>query len=45
MRIAREKGIDVTKLIGDEYKPLKHIVEAERREKFMQDIERNFFAE
>jgi len=45
LRIAREKGIDVTKLIGDEYRPLKDIVEEERRAKFMEDIERNFFAE
>ncbi len=45
IRIAREKGIDITRLIGDEYKPLKDIVSEERRAKFMEDIEKNFFAE
>lgn len=29
LRIAREKGIDINKLIGDEYKPLKTIVKEE----------------
>ncbi len=45
LRIAREKGIDVTKLIGDEYLPLKEIVSDERRAKFMEDIDKNFFAD
>ena len=45
LRIAREKGIDVTRLIGDEYQPLKDIVAQERRAKFMEDIEKNFFAD
>ena len=45
LRIAREKGIDITRLIGDEYKPLKDVVSEERRAKFMEDIEKNFFAE
>lgn len=31
LRIAREKGIDVTKLVGDEYQPLKEMVNEERR--------------
>jgi len=45
LRIAREKGIDVSRLIGDEYQPLKEIVSDERRAKFMEDIDKNFFAE
>ncbi len=45
LRIAREKGIDVMRLIGDEYQPLKDQVGRERMEKYMQDIETNFFAE
>ena len=45
LRIAREKGINITRLIGDEYKPLKDVVSEERRAKFMEDIEKNFFAE
>lgn len=43
LRIAREKGIDISKLIGDEYKPLKSIVQEERRQKFMEELEENFF--
>lgn len=45
LRIAREKGIDITKLVGDEYKPLKNIVNQERRDKFMEELDKNFFAE
>ncbi len=43
LRIAREKGIDITKLVGEEYQPLKTIVNDERRQKFMEDLEKNFF--
>jgi len=32
-------------LIGDEYQPLKDQVGRERMEKYMQDIETNFFAD
>ena len=32
LRIAREKRIDVSKLIGDEYQPLKEIANGEKRE-------------
>jgi hypothetical protein len=45
LRIAREKGIDVMRLIGDEYQPLKDSVGRERMEKYMEDIERKFFEE
>ncbi len=31
LRIAKEKGIDVMKLIGDEYSQLKDMVNEERR--------------
>ena len=45
MRIAREKKIDVTRLVGDEYQPLKEIVSEERRVKFLEDLDKNFFNE
>ncbi len=45
LRIAREKGIDVARLVGDEYQPLKEIVSEERRIKFLEDLDKNFFAE
>lgn len=45
LRIAREKKIDVTRLVGDEYTPLKEIVSEERRLKFLEDLDKNFFAE
>ena len=45
LRIAREKGIDVAKLVGDEYQPLKDLVNEERRQKFMEELDKNFFAE
>lgn len=45
MRIAKEKGIDIARLVGDEYQPLKEIVSEERRIKFLEDLDKNFFAE
>ena len=45
LRIAKEKGIDVMKLIGDEYSQLKDMVNEERRQKFMEELDNNFFAE
>lgn len=45
MRIAREKGIDIARLVGDEYQPLKEIVSEERRIKFLEDLDKNFFTE
>lgn len=45
LRIAREKKIDVTRLVGDEYQPLKEIVSEERRLKFLEELDQNFFAE
>jgi hypothetical protein len=45
LRIAREKKIDVTRLVGDEYLPLKDIVSEERRVKFLEDLDKNFFNE
>ncbi len=45
LRIAREKGIDVAKLVGDEYQPLKDLVNEERRQRFMEELDKNFFAE
>jgi hypothetical protein len=45
MRIAREKGIDIARLVGDEYQPLKEIESEERRIKFLEDLDKNFFAE
>ena len=35
LRIARAKGIDVTQVIGEEYKPLKALVEDELKQKFL----------
>jgi hypothetical protein len=43
LRIAKEKGIDISKLVGDEYQPLKNIVNEEKRAKFMEDLDKNFF--
>jgi len=43
LRIARAKGIDVTKLVGDEYQPLKNIVRDEARQKAMEELDKNFF--
>jgi peptide subunit release factor RF-3 len=31
LRIAKERGIDVTTLVGEEYKPLKEIVNEEKK--------------
>lgn len=45
LRIAREKGIDIGRLIGDEYQPLKDIVQEERRNKYMEELDKNFFAD
>ncbi len=43
MRIAREKAINIVQLVGDEYQPLKDIVAEENRQKFMDEIDKNFF--
>ncbi len=43
LRIAREKGIAIERLVGDEYKPLKEVVNEERRQKFMEELDKNFF--
>lgn len=45
LRIARAKGIDVAKLVGDEYQPLKNIVRDEARQKAMEELDKNFFTQ
>jgi hypothetical protein len=42
MRIAKERGIDVSKLIGEEYKPLKEVAKDSSRQQFLDNLE-NFF--
>ena len=39
LRIAREKGIDISSVIGEEYKPLKDIVNEEKKQKFLDDLD------
>ncbi len=39
LRIARERGIDVPNLLGEEYKLLKEEVIEENRRKFLEDLD------
>lgn len=41
-RIAKEKGIDVGNVIGEEYKPLKDMVNEEKKQKFLDNLEKFF---
>jgi len=45
LRIAKAKGIDIAKLVGDEYQPLKNIVAEESRQKLLEELDSNFFTE
>ena len=45
MRIAREKGIDISQVLGEEYKPLKDIVNEEKKQKFLDDLDNNFYSD
>ena len=40
MRIAKERGIDVTQLVGEEYKPLKDIVNEEKKQRFLDTLDK-----
>jgi hypothetical protein len=41
-RIAKTRGIDINKLIGEEYKPLKEVAKDEHRQQFLDNLN-NFF--
>ena len=45
LRIAKEKNIDVSQVIGEEYKPLKEIVNDEKKQKFLEELDDNFFSD
>ena len=40
MRIAKERGIDVSSLVGEEYKPLKDIVNEEKKQRFLETLDK-----
>ncbi len=42
MRIAKARGIDIDKIIGEEYKPLKEVSKGERRQELFDKLD-NFF--
>jgi len=40
LRIAKERGIDVSTLVGEEYKPLKEVVNEEKKQKFLDTLDK-----
>lgn len=45
LRIVKEKGIDVSQVIAESYKPLKDIINEEKKQKFLDELDGNFFSD